>query len=103
MSRISDENSRARSHHPRYSRRIDMTPIDALGEALVRCALLGLLFFSSPGMAATYPWEEEPASRWTRDFSNSARDNRVPSLRQNSTKKKSVKRPRSMIFSIVGF
>src|SRR4029453_11133956 len=55
-----------------------MTPIDALGEALVRCALLGLLFFASPGMAATYPWEEEPASRWTRDFSNSARDARVP-------------------------
>ena len=25
-----------------------------------------------------YPWEEEPASRWTRDFSNSARDARVP-------------------------
>ena len=55
-----------------------MTPIDALGEALVRCALLGLLLFSSPGMAAMYPWEEEPASRWTRDFSNSARDARVP-------------------------
>jgi hypothetical protein len=53
-----------------------MTPIDA--KALVRCALLGLLFFSSPGMATTYPWEEEPASRWTRDFSNSARDARVP-------------------------
>ena len=44
----------------------------------VRCALLGLLLFSSPGMAATYPWEEQPASRWTRDFSNSARDARVP-------------------------
>jgi hypothetical protein len=29
-------------------------------------------------MAATYPWEEEPASRWNRDFSNSARDARVP-------------------------
>ena len=53
-----------------------MTPIDAL--ALVRCALPGLLLFASPGMAATYPWEEEPASRWTRDFSNSARDARVP-------------------------
>jgi hypothetical protein len=51
-----------------------MTPIDA--KALVRCALLGLLLFPSPGMA--YPWEEEPASRWTRDFSNSARDARVP-------------------------
>jgi len=45
---------------------------------LARCALLGLLLFSSPGMAAMYPWEEEPASRWTRDFSNSARDDRVP-------------------------
>ena len=49
-----------------------------MGEALVRCALLGLLIFASPGMAAAYPWEEEPASRWTRDFSNSARDARVP-------------------------
>jgi hypothetical protein len=29
-------------------------------------------------VTAKYPWEEEPASRWTRDFSNSARDNRVP-------------------------
>src|SRR5947207_7476329 len=45
---------------------------------MVRYALLGLLLFSSPGMAAMYPWEEEPASRWTRDFSNSARDARVP-------------------------
>jgi hypothetical protein len=49
-----------------------------MGEALVRCALLGLLLFSSPGMAAMYPWEEEPASRWSRDFSNSPRDARVP-------------------------
>src|SRR5262249_35450974 len=45
---------------------------------LVRCALLYLLLSSSPGVTAEYPWEEEPASRWTRDFSNSARDNRVP-------------------------
>src|SRR6516162_5873112 len=50
---------------------------------LVRWALLGLLVSSSPGVTAKYlwdkyPWEEEPASRWTRDFSNSARDNRVP-------------------------
>src|SRR6266550_6538859 len=45
---------------------------------MVRCALLGLLIFASPGMAAAYPWEEEPASRWTRDFSNSPRDARVP-------------------------
>src|SRR5215468_12616927 len=45
---------------------------------MVRYALLGLLLFSSPSMAAMYPWEEEPASRWTRDFSNSARDARVP-------------------------
>ena len=44
----------------------------------VRWALLGLLLASSPGVTAEYPWEEEPASRWTRDFSNSARDNRVP-------------------------
>jgi hypothetical protein len=29
-------------------------------------------------LTAKYPWEEEPASRWTRDFSRSARDNRVP-------------------------
>src|SRR5262249_11573423 len=36
-----------------------------------------LLLSSSPGVTAEYPWEEEPASRWTRDFSNSARDNRV--------------------------
>jgi hypothetical protein len=49
-----------------------------MGEALVRYALLGLLLFSSPAMAATYPWEEQPASRWTRDFSNSRRDARVP-------------------------
>ena len=45
---------------------------------MVRYALLGLLLFSNPGMAAMYPWEEEPASRWTRDFSSSARDARVP-------------------------
>ena len=50
---------------------------------LVRWTLLGLLVSSSPGVTAKYlwdkyPWEEEPASRWTRDFSNSARDNRVP-------------------------
>ncbi len=44
----------------------------------VRCALLGLLLSLSPGVTAEYPWEEEPASRWTRDFSHSARDNRVP-------------------------
>jgi hypothetical protein len=54
------------------------SPIGAMGEALVRCALLGLLLFASPGMAATYPWEEQPASRWMRDFSNSRRDARVP-------------------------
>jgi hypothetical protein len=45
---------------------------------MVRCALLALLLCASPGMAATYPWEEEPASRWTRDFSHSRRDARVP-------------------------
>jgi hypothetical protein len=45
---------------------------------IVRWALLGLLLSSSPGVTAEYPWEEEPASRWTRDFSHSARDNRVP-------------------------
>jgi hypothetical protein len=45
---------------------------------MVRYTLVGLLLFSSPGMAAMYLWEEEPASRWTRDFSNSARDARVP-------------------------
>src|SRR5262249_21157837 len=44
----------------------------------VRCALLCVLLSSSPGVTAEYPWEEEPASRWTRDFSNSARDSRVP-------------------------
>ena len=55
-----------------------MTPIDATGETLVRCALLALLLCANPGMAATYPWEEEPASRWTRDFSHSRRDARVP-------------------------
>jgi hypothetical protein len=44
----------------------------------VRWALLCLLLSSSPGLTATYPWEEEPASRWTRDFSHSPRDNRVP-------------------------
>jgi len=70
---------------------------------MVRYALLGLLLFSSPSMAAMYPWEEEPASRWTRDFSNSARDARVPLPRRSSAKKKSVKRPPSTIFSIVGF
>jgi hypothetical protein len=37
-----------------------------------------LATFLEPGMAAMYPWEEEPASRWARDFSNSPRDNRVP-------------------------
>jgi hypothetical protein len=37
-----------------------------------------LLLSSSAGVTAKYPWEEEPASRWTRDFSHSARDNRVP-------------------------
>ena len=45
---------------------------------VVRCALLCLLLSSSPGVTAEYPWEAEPASRWTRDFSNSARDNHVP-------------------------
>jgi hypothetical protein len=45
---------------------------------MVRYALLGLLLFSYPSMAAMYSWEEEPASRWSRDFSNSARDARVP-------------------------
>ena len=45
---------------------------------IVRCALLCLLLSSSPGVTAKYPWEEEPASRWTRDFSHSARDSRVP-------------------------
>src|SRR5262249_18518745 len=45
---------------------------------IVRWALLGLLLSSSPGVTAEYPWEEEPASRWLRDFSHSARDNRVP-------------------------
>jgi hypothetical protein len=45
---------------------------------MVRYALLGLLLFANPGMAAMYPWEEEPASRWTRDFSGSARDAHVP-------------------------
>ena len=45
---------------------------------LVRWALLCLLLSSSPGVTGQYPWEEQPASRWTRDFSNSARDNRVP-------------------------
>lgn len=44
----------------------------------VRCALLCLLLSASSGASAMYPWEEEPASRWTRDFSSSARDNRVP-------------------------
>ena len=44
----------------------------------VRCALLGLLLSLSPGVTAEYPWEEEPASHWTRDFSHSARDSRVP-------------------------
>src|SRR5260221_5032129 len=44
----------------------------------VRWALLCLLLSSSPGVTAEYPWEEEPASRWTRDFSHSARDSRVP-------------------------
>src|SRR5260370_3906336 len=44
----------------------------------VRCGLLGLLLSLSPGVTAEYPWEEEPASRWTRDFSHSARDSRVP-------------------------
>jgi hypothetical protein len=44
----------------------------------VRWALLCLLLSSSPGVTAKYPWEEEPASRWTRDFSHSARDSRVP-------------------------
>jgi hypothetical protein len=45
---------------------------------MVRRALLCLLLSSSPGVTAEYPWEEEPASRWTRDFSRSPRDNRVP-------------------------
>jgi hypothetical protein len=45
---------------------------------MVRWALLGLLLSSSPGVTADYPWEEQPASRWLRDFSHSARDNRVP-------------------------
>jgi hypothetical protein len=45
---------------------------------MVRWALLGLLLSSSPGVTAEYPWEEQPASRWTRDFSHSARDKRVP-------------------------
>ena len=45
---------------------------------MVRWALLGLLLSSSPGVTTEYPWEEEPAARWTRDFSNSPRDNRVP-------------------------
>jgi hypothetical protein len=45
---------------------------------IVRWALLGLLLSSSPGVTAEYPWEKEPASRWLRDFSHSARDNRVP-------------------------
>ena len=45
---------------------------------MVRCALLCLLTSSSPGVTTEYPWEEEPAARWTRDFSNSPRDNRVP-------------------------
>ena len=44
---------------------------------MVRCALLGLLLSSSPGVTAEYPWEEQPASRWLRDFSNSPRDNRL--------------------------
>jgi hypothetical protein len=29
-------------------------------------------------VTATYPWDDEPAARWTRDFSHSARDSRVP-------------------------
>src|SRR5215467_10769833 len=45
---------------------------------MVRCALLCLLLSSSLGVTAEYPWEEEPASRWTRDFSSSPRDNHVP-------------------------
>jgi len=45
---------------------------------MVRWALLCLLLSSSPGVTAEYPWEEEPASRWLRDFSNSARDDHVP-------------------------
>src|SRR5262249_16075939 len=45
---------------------------------MVRCALLCLLLSASPGVTTEYPWEEEPAARWTRDFSLSARDNRVP-------------------------
>jgi hypothetical protein len=45
---------------------------------MVRWALLGILLSLSPGLTAEYPWEEQPASRWTRDFSHSARDNRVP-------------------------
>jgi hypothetical protein len=44
----------------------------------VRWALLCLLLSASAGVAAKYPWEEEPASHWTRDFSHSARDGRVP-------------------------
>src|SRR5438094_5040958 len=45
---------------------------------MVRYALLGLLLFSIPGSAAINPWEEQASSRSTRDFSNSARDARVP-------------------------
>jgi hypothetical protein len=45
---------------------------------MVRWALLGLLLSSSPGVTAEYPWEEQPASHWTRDFSHTPRDNRVP-------------------------
>ena len=49
-----------------------------IGMRMVRCALLCLLLSASPGVTAQYPREEEPASRWARDLSHSARDNRVP-------------------------
>src|SRR5262249_44142644 len=80
MSGRSDSSKGPMANHPCCSRRIDVSPIDAMGEAfgIVCWALLGLFLFSKPGVAAMYPWEEEPASRWTRDFSSSARDARVP-------------------------
>src|SRR5262245_51228360 len=45
---------------------------------IVRWALLGLLLSSAPGVTLEDLWEVDAASRWLRDFSHSARDNRVP-------------------------
>src|SRR5262249_11324168 len=75
----SDSSKGPMANHPCCSRRIDVSPVDTMGEAFEWFAMR----YSAYSSSRTRAWprcilEEEPASRWTRDFSGSARDAHVP-------------------------